>query len=108
LADRLQAGEWGVARESGGFAGAGVVVRALMEYGNKTQEQVREFLEAKLAKLIAATPKGQKPPTRAALYQSFRKHPQIGEIIARLEKEKADKQSPVVNVEEELEALKAA
>lgn len=110
LATRLERGEWYAPSEGGsGFSGSGTVVRALMEHTGQPQEKVREFLEKKLAALQAdAEAKGEKAPTRAAMYQSFRRHAKIGEIIARMEKEKADKATPVVDVDAEMEALKAA
>lgn len=81
----LEQGLWRQEREGGGgFAGASVVIRALMEASGKTQEQIKSFLEAK----IAAT----EGLTRAALYKSFRNPATaVGKIIARLEAEKAAK-----------------
>lgn len=100
LAKRLEAGEWNVAREAGGgFSGASLVVRAIVEAQAEkgktiSVEEVKTFLQKKLDDSKA---KGDNPPlTRPALYASFR-NPQsrTGQIIKRLEEEKASKGNAV-------------
>lgn len=83
---RLAAGPdgWYAPREAGsGFAGAGIVVRALMEAGNKTREEVNAWIEAKLAKIEGLT--------RAKLYAQLRGTDRLRPIIQRLEDEQAKK-----------------
>lgn len=92
LGVRLEAGEWGVTRESGGFSGASVVIRAIMEATGKTQEDVRAFLQKKLDD---AKGRGE-TLTRASLYAAFRNpNSKTGQIIKRLEDEKASKASAI-------------
>ena len=86
---RLSAGEWGRERKTGdGFAGASIVIRAVMEVTGKDQTAVKAFLDKKLE----TTP----GLTRAALYASF-KNPtsKTAAIIQRLENEKLTKNSKV-------------
>jgi len=82
VADRLEAGEWGVERKGGdGFSGASVVIRAVMEATGKSQADVKGFLDAKL--------KSNADLTRQDLYKSFRKPgTKTAAIIERLEREK--------------------
>jgi hypothetical protein len=92
LHSRLSKGEWTQARESSGFAGASVVIRAMMESTGKTQEAVKAFLESKLeASKAAAEGTDAKPLTRAALYAALRGSEKLKPIVARLEAEKAAK-----------------
>jgi hypothetical protein len=93
IVERLKKGEWAVEREAGdSMAGASVVIKALMEATNKTQEQIKAFLDKKIETAKAA---GQKL-TRQALYASFRNPTsQVGKIIRRIEEEKAAKASVV-------------
>ena len=77
--------DWNEVRQGeGGAAGSSVVIRALMEFMNKTEEQVQQFLEKKMTKLAC---------TRQALYASFRAEmanpdSQLGGIMRRLEQSK--------------------
>lgn len=101
LDSRIQAGEWSMQREGGGFAGASVVVLAIMEAtrtnpddpaSGKTMDQVKAFLQAKLDAAKAA---GQKL-SRKELYDSFRNpNSKVGKIVERLEKERLAKESKV-------------
>lgn len=93
IIERLKAGEWAVEREAGdSMAGASVVIRALMEATSKTQEQIKAFLDKKIEDAKA---NGQKL-TRQALYASFRNpSSKVGQIIRRIEEEKAAKASAV-------------
>lgn len=88
---RLAKGEWGVERKaSDGFAGASIVVRAIMEATGKSVIEVKEFLERKLE---AGKEAGL---TRQKLYEAFRNpKTKTAPIIARLEAEKAAKASGV-------------
>lgn len=83
---QLEAGEWNVKREGGGFSGAGVVVRALCESTGKTPEQVKAFIDKKIADTGA---------TRQAIYSSLRLSEKLKPIIARLEAESASKESKI-------------
>lgn len=86
ILQRLAKGEWGIERgASDGFAGASVVVKALVNVTGKTVAEVKAFLEAKLE---AGKAGGL---TRQKLYQAFRGSSKIGEEIQRLEAEKAQK-----------------
>lgn len=88
LIGRLQKGEWTVQREGGGFAGAGIVVRAIMEVSGKSLEEVKAFLERKLAD---AEKRGEKL-SRRDLYAAFRNpNSKTGQVIERMEKEKLAK-----------------
>lgn len=86
-------GEWrAVSEGGGGFAGASVVVRALVEASGKTIEAVKAFLQKKLDD---AKVRGEKL-SRNELYASFRDpNTKVGQIIRRLEEEKAKKESKV-------------
>lgn len=90
---RLSAGEWGATRAAGdGFAGASVVIRALVEVTGKSVEHIKAFLQKKLDDAKAA---GQKL-TRNDLYASFRNPTsKTGAVIERLEREKKSKASAV-------------
>ena len=92
LDSRIQAGEWSVQREGGGFAGASVVVLAIMEASGKPLEAVKAFLQGKLDSAKAA---GQKL-SRKELYDSFRNpNSKVGKIVKRLEDERLAKDSKV-------------
>ena len=98
-------GNWSAVREGGGgFAGASVVVRALMEASNQPVEKVKAFLQGKLD---AAKAKGEKL-SRKDLYDSFRNpNSAVGKIVERMEKERLAATSKV-DADAELDALKAA
>ncbi len=110
LAHRLGEGKWTVARESGGFSGASMVVRALMEISGKSQEEVRQFLDTRLAALQErAKSEGKKEPSRADFYKTFRNpESETGKVIKRLEDEKARSITPAFDADAEAAALKAA
>lgn len=89
---RLRAGNWeSEARGSGdSMSGASVVIKALCEVSGKTVAEVKAFLDAKLA---AGKESGL---TRQKLYASFRNPTsKIGQVIRRLEDEKAAKNAAV-------------
>lgn len=92
LSDRLAKGEWTVQREGGGFAGASIVIRALMEASGKPIDAVKAFLQKKLDQAKAA---GQ-ALSRKELYDSFRNpNSKTGQIIKRLEEEERAKNTKV-------------
>lgn len=100
---RIQAGEWSVQREGGGFAGASVVVLAIVEASGKTVEEVKAFLQKKLDDAKARNEK----LSRKELYDSFRNpNSKVGQIIERMEKERLAKESKV-NADEALAELGA-
>jgi hypothetical protein len=102
IIDRLNKGEWEAQRAAGdGFAGASVVIRAIVEVTGKSVEQVKAFLQGKLDSAKAA---GQKL-TRAELYASFRNPTtKTGVVIERLERDTKSKQS-AVNADDLLDEL---
>lgn len=99
---RLTKGEWTAARAAGdGFSGASVVIRAIGEVTGKTIDEVKAFLEKKLADAKA---KGENL-TRRDLYASFRNpNSKTGKVIERLEKDKVAKGAKV-NADELLKGL---
>ena len=106
IVNRLLSGEWAVEREAGdSMAGASIVIRALMEATGKDQAFIKKYLDDKIEKAKEA---GQKL-TRQALYASFRNPTsKVGQIIRRMEEEKAAKSAGAVNADAELESLMAA
>lgn len=98
-------GNWSAVREGGGgFAGASVVVLAIIEASGKTVEAVKAFLQGKLD---AAKAKGEKL-SRKDLYDSFRNpKTKVGAIIKRMEEERLMKDSKV-NADVALEELGAS
>lgn len=75
---------WYAPRESGsGFSGAGIVVRALMEAGNKSREEVNAWIEKKLTQMEGLT--------RSKLYSQLRGTDRLRPIIKRLEEEQLKK-----------------
>lgn len=90
---RLVAGDWAVERAAGdSLAGASIVIKALMEATGKDVGAIKAFLDGKIE---AAKAKGEKL-TRQALYASFRNPTsKVGQIIRRLEDEKAAKGAAV-------------
>lgn len=91
--ERLKAGDWAVEREAGdSMAGASIVIKALIEATGKDVAFIKAFLDKKIEDAKAA---GQKL-TRQALYASFRNpNSKVGQIIRRLEEEKASKAAAV-------------
>lgn len=75
LIDRLYNGEWGVARDKSGLAGASILMRALVESTGKAAEEIKKFLADKTTAQKAA----------------LRTNPKIKPIVDRLEAEKAAK-----------------
>lgn len=97
LDSRIQKGEWRVEREgSGGVSGAGIVVKAIMEFTGKSAEDVKAFLQGKIDKSAEGTADGKPTLTRAALYKSFRAPgTKTAAIIERMEKEKETKPAAI-------------
>lgn len=87
LDKRIQAGEWTVKREGGGMTGTSVLIKALMEYGSRTVEQVKAFLEGKTQPEKIALRNNDKRPNAAGLT--------VAAILKRLESEKAAKAAKV-------------
>ncbi len=84
-------GEWRATSE-GGFGGASVVVKAIMEASGKTIEEVKKFLDGKLE---TAKAKGEKL-NRKELYDSFRNpNSKVGRIVKRLEEERLAKENKI-------------
>ena len=90
---RLSKGEWGTTRAAGdGFSGASVVIRAIGEVTGKTSDEVKAFLEKKLADAKA----NGETLTRRDLYASFRNpSSKTGIVIERLERDKKSKELKV-------------
>ena len=100
--DNLAKGNWRAAREGGGFSGAGVVVKALCMVYSKTPEQIKAWIDGKIA---AAEKAGQKL-TRQSLYAAFRSSDKVGPKIKELEAAAA-KSAPGVDAEAMLGELAA-
>jgi hypothetical protein len=102
---QLNEGKWSAARAEGdGFSGASIVIKAIAEVTGKSIEAVKTFLQSKLDQAAA---KGEKL-TRQALYKSFRNPAsKTGQVIQRLELEKASK-SAGVNSDDLLEEIEAS
>jgi hypothetical protein len=79
LITRLNAGEWSAKKEGGGFGGASVLVKALVEVTKKPIEEVKAFLK----KSVEAGTTYQK------LNDAFAEDETVGPVIKRLKKEKA-------------------
>jgi hypothetical protein len=79
LIERLSRGEWSTKREGSPFAGASILLRAVVEFSGKSVDQVKEFLKAK------------SPAEKMALRNSSKIKP----IVERLEAEKASKAGKV-------------
>lgn len=75
IIERLNGGEWTAKRESGGFGGVSILLRALMEHSGKDETTVKAFLKPKSH--------GEK--------MALRGHPPIKLIVDRLESEKIAK-----------------
>lgn len=89
LAERLAAGEWNAKREAGdSFSGAGIVVKAMCKVTGKSVEEIKAYLEAKLAAANAV--EGQKL-SRQALYKAIRASDKFGPTIAAMEADSASK-----------------
>lgn len=90
ILERLVKGEWGIERgASDGFSGASIVIKALVEATGKDVAFIKAFLEKKLEDGKAAG------LTRQKLYAAFRTSGKTKDIIARMEAEKASKDSGV-------------
>ncbi len=114
-------GKWGVGRAEGGggVAGAGIVVKALMEVTNarrtaagkdaKDLQFFKDYLQKRLDASAAAD--GEKALTRRALYDSFRADSAIAAVIKRMEAEEAAKKeakAPAIDVAAAAAELDAA
>lgn len=79
LIERLDRGEWSTKREGSPFAGASILMRALVEVSGKTPDQVKAFLKTK----------------SAAEKMALRNSSKLKPVVDRLEAEKASKGSKV-------------
>lgn len=79
LDSRIQKLEWSQKREGSGMAGTSILLRALMEFSGRSQEQVKEFLT------------GKSQAEKLALRNSAKVKP----IVERLEAEKLSKGTKV-------------
>lgn len=105
LATRLGQGleGWSLAREAGGFSGASIVIRALMEATGKSQDEIKAFLQKKLDDAKARN----ESLSRKQLYDAFRNpNSKVGQIIDRMEKEKLSK-SAAIDADAALDELNA-
>lgn len=82
IIDRLNAGEWAVKREGGGFAGVSILMRALMEHTGKDEATIKAFLK----------------PRSHAEKLALRAHGPVKAIVERLEAEKAAKAAGAAKV----------
>jgi len=98
-------GVWrAVSEGGGGFAGASVVVQALVEVSGKTLDQVKAFLQKKLDDAKAKSEK----LSRKELYDSFRNpNSKVGKVVKRMEDERLAK-STKVDADAELDNLATA
>lgn len=83
LDSRIQKGEWSTQREGGGMSGTSVLIKALMEYGGRTVEQVKAFLTGKTPQEKTALRNNDKRPNASGQT--------VKSIVQRLEAEKAEK-----------------
>ena len=86
LIERLDRGEWSIKREGGGMAGTSILLKALVEYGGKSVEEVKAYLKDKSHNDKLA----MRGSTRKNKHGISRK-----EIVERLESEKLAKGAKV-------------
>lgn len=84
---RIQKGEWSTQREGSSMGGTSVLIKALMEYGNRSLEQVKAFLEGKSQQDKIALRNNDKRPNAAG-------HT-VKSIVQRLEAEKVSKAAKI-------------
>lgn len=96
LDERIQKGEWSIQREGGSMSGTSVLIKALMEYGNRSLEQVKAFLKDKTQQEKLALRNNSSKANSAGLT--------IKSIVQRLEEEKIAKAAKV-NTDEMLAGL---
>lgn len=91
LTDRLNAGEWGVKRESNGMAGTSVLLRAIVQVTGKSVDAVKSFLKDKS--------KAQKDALRVS--------PKFAAAVKAIESERAAKKPPVdtADLEAQLDSI---
>ena len=91
LHERLQkavtADDWNAVREGGGFGGASVLMKALIEWSGQTADQVKEFLKGKT--------QVEKMALRDESNRKGKSGITIKEIVVRLEAEKKSKAAAV-------------
>ena len=96
LDETIQQGKWSTRKEGDGLGGTSILIKALVEYGGKTVDQVKAFLKDKDAKFKAAIRSEDKRPNKSGLT--------VAAIVKRLESEKLAKGTKV-NTDEALAAL---
>lgn len=90
LIERLNAGEWGVKRETSGLAGTSVLLRALVQHSGKHPTAIKTYLASK----------------STAEKLALRKNPAIAPIIVELEANKKPREpKPVASTDHLLEEL---
>lgn len=83
LDQNVQAGKWSTRVPGDGMGGTSVLIKALIEYGGKTVEQVKAFLKDKDSKFKTALRLDDKRPNKAGLTMAA--------IVKKIEAEKASK-----------------
>ena len=91
LMTRLEAGEWGIKRDSSGLAGTSVLAKALVEHSGKSPETIKAFLA------------GKSQAEKVAL----RSNPKLAAIVERLEAAKNKKAKASVDTDSLLDELGA-
>ena len=83
LDESIQKGEWSTRKEGDGMGGTSVLIKALVEYGGKTVEQVKAFLKDKDVKFKQMLRLDDKRPNKAGLTMAA--------IVKKIEAEKLSK-----------------
>lgn len=87
LDENIQKGLWSTRKEGDGMGGTSILIKALVEYGGKSIEQVKAFLKDKDAKFKMALRLDDKRPNKSGLTMAA--------IVKRIEAEKASKGTKV-------------
>lgn len=83
LDENIQKGLWSTRKEGDGLGGTSVLIKALVEYGGKSVEQVKAFLKDKDAKFKMALRLDEKRPNKAGHTMAY--------YVKKIEAEKAAK-----------------
>jgi hypothetical protein len=87
LDESIQAGNWSTRKEGDGMGGTSVLIKALVEYGGKTVDQVKAFLKTKDAKFKTMLRLDDKRPNKAGKT--------MAQIVKEIEAAKASKGAKV-------------
>jgi hypothetical protein len=87
LDENIQKGLWSTRKEGDGLGGTSVLIKALVEYGGKSVEQVKAFLKDKDAKFKMALRLDEKRPNKAGNTMAY--------YVKKIEAEKAAKGTKV-------------